>query len=136
MTTTNFQITLDTVSDHQKASKKLQVNLLSQMMDATNGKRGMEEILELARWASALPGLSEYVQRMLSAKQETLKMNGLEIGVAEDVPMQTVQEMLSLQNVRPARIEEAPVPDEVDEADDEADYDDDESNDDDGEEEA
>lgn len=99
-----FQVTLNTLKSHQDDSKKLQVKLLSLMMDATNGKRGMEEILELARWASALPGLGDYAMRMLAAKQETLKMQGLEITVADDVPMKSVQEIMSLQVVRPAVI--------------------------------
>lgn len=104
--TTAFTITLDKLQQHQTDAKKLQVKLLSEMMDGVNGKKGIDEILDLSRWAGALGGLHEYVTRMVQAKQETLRLQGMEINVADDVPMDVVKNVMSIALARPTRVDE------------------------------
>ena len=106
--TTPYSITLEKVKQHGHDAKKLQAKLMGMMVDATTGKRGIDEILELSRWAGAFGGLHAYVTRMIHAKQETLKIQGIEIVVDPEVPIEIVQEMMSLSVAKPRKVEEDP----------------------------
>ncbi len=121
--TTPFTITPEKVTQHQNDAKKLQAKLMGMMIDGTTGKRGIDEILELSRWAGAFGGLHSYVTRMIHAKQETLKIQGTEIIVDPAVPIEIVQEFMSLSVAKPRRVDENPPVEESPE--DETDYEDD-----------
>lgn len=92
------KITLQTVVDYEMKMKSLQAKMLMMFDDEIQGlpKNGMERLMCVSRYASVFGRMWQFFTKQGLVMKETVQTMGGEVEIAEDVPMEKLQDLIAI----------------------------------------
>ncbi len=92
------KITLQTVVDYEMKMKNLQARMLMMFDDEIQGlpKNGMERLMCVSRYASVFGRMWQFFTKQGLVMKETVQNMGGEVEIAEDVPMEKLQDLIAI----------------------------------------
>ncbi len=110
-----YKLTLDMVSANEKAEMELQKKLMLQYDDEVANLKGLEKALRVSAYANVFGRLWQMLTKHAYVVKENLHAAGIEVSIDEDVPLEKMQDVMSIKwkpHVDPELlVKKAPMPD-------------------------